>query len=226
MTTAKRKAMLEAGKSLFLSQGIMQTSMEEIAEAVPVSKMTVYNHFQSKEGLLDQVVNLMIAESWAQLQELLDEAKDPLEAFTRLYQEQERFSPAVSEPFVSDLAKFPEQMDKMLSFHQQKVLPELQLLIFKGQQKGQIRKDISPHILVAFLSFIKEYSARVPWYEGLGSPNAVGEQMMRILYYGFLEPDSRSSAASAAEPELNGTADDPDRDDSKEASAVKSPDDK
>lgn len=190
---AKKEAVLEAGKRLFMEQGILQTSMEQIAEAVPVSKMTIYNYYQSKEGLLDHVVDRMVEELMALYRDIMDQAKDPLEAFTVFYRDQDKFSALVSQKFVADLAKFPEQMDKLLQFNQKFVVPEFEMLIFKGQQLGQIRKDISPQVLVAFLTFIKEFTARTAWYHGLGSLNAVSEQLMTILYHGIIQQEDPSN---------------------------------
>lgn len=186
---AKKEAVLEAGKRLFLEHGIVKTSMEQIAEAVPVSKMTIYNYYQSKEGLLDHVVDRMVEEMMAIYRGIMEQAKDPLEALTVFYRDQEKFSGLVSQQFVSDLAKFPEQMDKLLQFNQKYVVAEFEMLIFKGQQLGQIRKDISPQVLVAFLTFINEFTARTEWYHGLGSLNAVSEQLMTILYHGIIRKD-------------------------------------
>lgn len=47
----KHAAILEAAKTLFLKNGFEGTSMDAIAGAAGVSKLTVYNHFQDKENL-------------------------------------------------------------------------------------------------------------------------------------------------------------------------------
>lgn len=194
--SAKKDAILETGKRLFLEQGILQTSMEQIAEAVPVSKMTIYNYYQSKEGLLDQVVDNLVEMSWTLYREIMDSAKDPLDALTVFYKEQERFSLNVTQQFIADLVKFPDQMEKLLAFNREKVIPEFEMMIFKGQQLGQIRKDISPHLLIAFLTFIKEFTARSEWYDGLGSLSAISDQLMIILYHGIIEKGSDSSVSN------------------------------
>lgn len=47
----KRVQILEAATSLFISQGITATSMDQLAEAAGVSKQTLYSHFGGKEDL-------------------------------------------------------------------------------------------------------------------------------------------------------------------------------
>jgi AcrR family transcriptional regulator len=52
----KRRAILEAGRTLFLRHGYRGTSMDEIAAIAGVSKQTVYKHFADKESLFSEIV--------------------------------------------------------------------------------------------------------------------------------------------------------------------------
>lgn len=67
---AKREAILEAAKSLFLSLGYANTSMDAVAAAAGVSKLTVYSHFQDKQTLFCSAV---MATCQIQLPDLLFE---------------------------------------------------------------------------------------------------------------------------------------------------------
>lgn len=53
---AKREAILEAAKALFLSLGYANTSMDAVATAAGVSKLTVYSHFTDKQTLFESAV--------------------------------------------------------------------------------------------------------------------------------------------------------------------------
>jgi TetR/AcrR family transcriptional repressor of mexJK operon len=55
-STRKRRAILEAATTLFLRQGFLGTSMDEIAALAAVSKQTVYKHFADKERLFCEIV--------------------------------------------------------------------------------------------------------------------------------------------------------------------------
>jgi TetR/AcrR family transcriptional repressor of mexJK operon len=52
----KGSAILEAARQLFTGQGFDATSMDQIATAASVSKLTVYSHFGDKETLFAAVV--------------------------------------------------------------------------------------------------------------------------------------------------------------------------
>jgi TetR/AcrR family transcriptional repressor of mexJK operon len=54
--TAKRCAILLAARRLFLQQGMAGVTMEAVAAAAGVSKMTLYSRFRDKEALFEAVV--------------------------------------------------------------------------------------------------------------------------------------------------------------------------
>lgn len=53
---AKREAILEASKKLFVQMGFDAVSMDQIAAEAGVSKLTVYSHFGDKESLFAAAV--------------------------------------------------------------------------------------------------------------------------------------------------------------------------
>lgn len=67
---AKRQAILEAAKALFLTNGYASTSMDAVATAAGVSKLTVYSHFNDKETLFEAAI---VATCQAQLPGLIFE---------------------------------------------------------------------------------------------------------------------------------------------------------
>lgn len=56
-TDPKRQAILDGATRMFLTHGYRNVSMEKIAQAAPVSKATLYNHFDSKNALLAAVIS-------------------------------------------------------------------------------------------------------------------------------------------------------------------------
>jgi AcrR family transcriptional regulator len=52
---------LDAAQRIFLKRGYQSASLDEIAEAAPASKPTIYAHFEGKEALFEAVVAHVIA---------------------------------------------------------------------------------------------------------------------------------------------------------------------
>jgi TetR/AcrR family transcriptional repressor of mexJK operon len=57
LTDPKRQAILDGATRMFLAHGYRNASMEKIAQAAPVSKATLYNHFDSKNALFAAVIS-------------------------------------------------------------------------------------------------------------------------------------------------------------------------
>jgi TetR/AcrR family transcriptional regulator, mexJK operon transcriptional repressor len=53
---AKRAALVAAAQSLFMDRGFEATSIDAIAHAAGVAKVTVYSHFSSKEALFAEAI--------------------------------------------------------------------------------------------------------------------------------------------------------------------------
>ena len=61
-TARKRRAILDAATRLFLRDGYLATSMDEIAAAAAVSKQTVYKQFVDKQSLFREIVTATVAQ--------------------------------------------------------------------------------------------------------------------------------------------------------------------
>jgi TetR/AcrR family transcriptional repressor of mexJK operon len=62
-TSRKRQVILEAATTVFLRNGYVGTSMDEIAALATVSKQTVYKHFADKQALFSELVVATVREA-------------------------------------------------------------------------------------------------------------------------------------------------------------------
>jgi TetR/AcrR family transcriptional repressor of mexJK operon len=63
LSAHKRSTILEAATTVFLRNGYVGTSMDEIAALAAVSKQTVYKHFADKERLFSAIVAATVQEA-------------------------------------------------------------------------------------------------------------------------------------------------------------------
>lgn len=61
-TARKRKQILDAARAVFLRNGYVGASMDEVAALAAVSKQTVYKHFTDKEQLFTHVITATAGE--------------------------------------------------------------------------------------------------------------------------------------------------------------------
>jgi TetR/AcrR family transcriptional repressor of mexJK operon len=74
----KRQAILDAATRAFITHGYSGASMEAIAEAAPVSKPTLYNHFKSKQDLFAAVIECRCEALLSTLSSVQAELNDPV----------------------------------------------------------------------------------------------------------------------------------------------------
>jgi TetR/AcrR family transcriptional repressor of mexJK operon len=85
LSDKKREAILHGAKAAFLRDGFGGASMDQVAAAAGVSKMTVYRHFGSKEelfaGVITELCQHIVAEDIAEI--FTREPHEALRAFAR-----------------------------------------------------------------------------------------------------------------------------------------------
>ena len=87
----KRKTILEAATDLFLRNGYLGTSMDEVAQRADVSKQTVYAQFASKEALFVAMVGAMTSAAASEVHSALGVARDgeDVAGYLRAYAERQ-----------------------------------------------------------------------------------------------------------------------------------------
>ncbi|MFD1031291.1 TetR/AcrR family transcriptional regulator [Metaplanococcus flavidus] len=80
----KKTDLMNAAVHLFSIKGFHQTSVQEIAQAVDISKGAFYKHYDSKESLLIGILKRYQTETLAEMERLyISEDLGPKEAFTK-----------------------------------------------------------------------------------------------------------------------------------------------
>ncbi len=117
----KRQAILDAAKRAFITHGYSGTSVEAIAEAAPVSKPTLYNHFKSKQELFSAVIAGQCESLLSTLSGVQTELSDPVAGLK-----------AIAGAFV-DLVYADEAMQLYrLIIAEQQHFPELGALVYRS----------------------------------------------------------------------------------------------
>jgi AcrR family transcriptional regulator len=183
-----KQAILDAAISLFSANGYENTSIEHIAKIAGVGKGTVYSYFQTKNDIIKGFCECELEKIHLELVKRSDQDASILEQmltiymtefhhvtqnreFGRLYMRESVF------PRDSDVQSNLETDDKYFQI----LFPILQ----KGQDRGELRKDIEPLYMTAhfYSLYIMVISA---WYTGRISTEEV-EPAMELLFRQVLE---------------------------------------
>ncbi|GGZ27235.1 TetR/AcrR family transcriptional regulator [Streptomyces poonensis] len=124
-----RERILAAAARLFAVQGINATGMEQVAEAAPVSKRTLYAHFRTKSDLV--IAHLQhLASSGATLESVLTrEDIPPRERILGLFdQPAPDAAPVRGCPFIDAAAEFPDPDSTVHSYAREQKLRMVELV--------------------------------------------------------------------------------------------------
>lgn len=113
LNAAKRDGIVDTAGRLFMENGYHAVSMDMIAAAVPVSKPTLYNHFENKEALFKAVMEDRCAALAGFFDQVLKSKADLRTTLTRMA---EHFLNTVLKPdsvamyrvMIGESGKFPE----------------------------------------------------------------------------------------------------------------------
>jgi AcrR family transcriptional regulator len=124
-----RERILAAAARLFAVQGINATGMEQVAEAAPVSKRTLYAHFRTKSDLV--IAHLQdLASSGTTLESVLTrEDIPPRERILGLFdQPAPEAEPVRGCPFIDAAAEFPDPDSTVHSYAREQKLRMVELV--------------------------------------------------------------------------------------------------
>ncbi len=128
----KHQAILIAARQAFISHGYAGASMEAIAEAAPVSKPTLYNHFHSKQDLFAAVIACECENLLGTLSSVQTEANDPVAGLS-----------AIASAFI-DLVYADEALKLYrLIIAEQQQFPELGELVYRSGPEPVLRQMAS-----------------------------------------------------------------------------------
>ena len=183
---AKRQSILDAAKSLFLTKGYANTSMDAVAGLAGVSKLTVYSHFTDKETLFSSAIMSKCTE---QLPILFFElpAGKPIETvllniargFQVLINSEESLN--LHRLMVALGSQDPKLSQIFLEAGPERVVHEMEGLLRKMDQSGALQIDNPHYAAEHFFCMLK------------GAPN------FRLLFTGGEPPGPEESEAHVQE---------------------------
>ncbi|MFV3287937.1 TetR/AcrR family transcriptional regulator C-terminal domain-containing protein [Pseudomonas sp. NY11955] len=157
---AKREAILEAAKTLFLSLGYANTSMDAVAAAAGVSKLTVYSHFTDKQTLFCSAV---MATCQIQLPDLLFEYPEGVAVEEVLLTIARGFQALISSDEAVKLSRLimaqgsldPSFGEYFYEAGPKRVLAGMEALLRGAHERGLLRIDNPLHAAEHFFCLVK-----------------------------------------------------------------------
>ncbi len=153
-----RQIIIDLAYKKFSQYGFKKVSMDEIAGELGISKKTVYKHFESKEAILEEIVNQRLKRGESALKTLLSEKGPFDERIKKVAEIFPRFVDPDWQRFIGDVVHTVPSISKkiqgILTYFITKVAPSI---IREGQREGTVRKDLNVDLfMIAYLGAAKE----------------------------------------------------------------------
>lgn len=184
---AKRAAVLRAAVQMFNERGFHQTSLDDVAARLGISKPTIYHYLGNKDQVLLECVTIGLG----QLIEAAEEARrsegtgaQRLAAFLSRYARinMDDFGRCVIR--TGDEALVPESRARFREL-KRNIDTGMRSLIAEGIADGSIA-PCDPKMLAFTIAGALNWPARWHDPEGSESPEAIADQMIRLLGQGYL----------------------------------------
>jgi AcrR family transcriptional regulator len=188
-TRSRRDQLLAIAATLFAERGFKNTTVRDIADAAGILSGSLYHHFDSKEAMVDELLDTFQTELWKQYDEI--EASDlspraKLEAIVRA-------SFDAIDHHHSEVAIFQNDAAYLISFERFAYLADRNNkfrrlwtgLLEAGVAGGELRADLDVELVYRFLRDTVWVAVR--WYRPGGdlSPEQVADQYLHILLEGI-----------------------------------------
>jgi AcrR family transcriptional regulator len=183
---------VDAARELFHEHGYSKVSATEIAQAIGISKKTLYREFETKEDILRAVILPRLKESAKLIDSILANRAMPFldklkEVMSMIGFQHQRVSPVLSR----DVFIHAPEVWREIHEVKQARFRKFGTLIEEGIERGVFRSDVPAEII------LRSYTAAV---ESLMVPQTLGElpctaqvafqSLIKILFEGILETDA------------------------------------
>lgn len=155
---------LVTAMSLFKREGIKRVKMDDIAQALSISKRTLYETYENKEQLLCEGVIYEHQLRQEQLRQFTEQAENEIEVVMEFIRQEIVLLGGINPLFFSELAKYERVVELLNEEHEQKRLHSMEF-VKRGVEKGYFRSDINYDIVTMMSDAVIQHVMMTRMYE-------------------------------------------------------------
>src|SRR6478609_7789077 len=188
-SATRRDELLEIAAALFAEKGFKNTTVRDIADAAGILSGSLYHHFDSKESMVDEILQTFQTELFAAYDEVIASDADARTKIERAV----RLSFEAIDRHRHEVAIFQNEADFLGSFERFGYLAERNAqsrevwmtLLKEGVKTGALRTDLNIELTYRFIRDTVWVAVR--WYRPGGelSHTEVADQYLTILLDGI-----------------------------------------
>lgn len=196
---AAQARIVAAARDLFLRQGFLRTTADDIAGELGISKATLYKSFRSKDEILRMVMRQSMARIQAGVENLVDDAslgfvEKVVALLSFLADQMSQLGPILAR----DIQRAaPDLWQEVHDFRRDKILRNFCIILESGRREGYFRADVDLDLLVQmFLSLVQQLITPDEVRRTGRSPAAIFESVIKVFFQGILTDKGRLDLSS------------------------------
>jgi len=184
-TDRKIEDIIRASLELFQAHGFKKVSIGEIASKAEVSPVTIYNHFESKEGLIREVVKRLYLDFLGKFKVVIKSDKPFLEKLETIIFDKTQIADQYQGELIQEaISKDPVIQQFVESMWQWEVNQLMMDLFEEGQSQGFIDTKLSKEAFMMYMHLLRQGVYHSPEFadEIRRNPRLVRELTSLFIY--------------------------------------------
>jgi AcrR family transcriptional regulator len=180
--------------------------MDELATELGMSKKTLYQHFPAKRQLLREIVAATAREIRSRMEAILQKDAGFVEKLRQAMTVVGMQMSRISEAFVKDIRRNePALWEEIDDWRRQSILTHFGRLIHEGAQRGALRPDLDPHLLVLMYATLVQRIVNPDTLSQLSmTPSQAFDSVIRVFFEGILTTEAREELGGPSAEPRNG----------------------
>ena len=139
---------LSSAEELFIQYGIRSVTMDDVARAASMSKKTLYQYFDNKDGLVSEVAMNHFARETAEFEEIDKQANDAIHEVLLVSQCLRQHVFRMNPSLLFDMQKYHGRAwDNYLEFKNETIRGHIERNIERGKKEGFFRNEVDAKVL-------------------------------------------------------------------------------
>lgn len=194
-----KQRIVDGAKRLFSLYGFSRTTVDEISKNLRISKKTIYQHFRSKDALVEAVFYSILDPAFRAANEIIDSKLGFYESVKALFKVLQGIFSQITPAMFNDLQGHPRLWEK-INLRREQVIKRYTELIERGQKDGVVRKDInSKFISNLIMQLVRHFATPRTVIELNITPTEMANSILSIIMTGILTEKGRKRIKSKGE---------------------------
>jgi AcrR family transcriptional regulator len=146
-----KERIIQEASQLFFNKGVKSMTMSDIANAMGISKRTLYEVFRDKDDLLATCVDTHLKKADQEFDAIMHNSKNVIDSLMCIYSKHLSDIGSVNQSVIHDLKKYHAPIYAKIEASQKEGFYSFLPLFEKGVEQGLIRRDVNFEILLWLL---------------------------------------------------------------------------